>query len=114
MKVEILARQLDVTKGCFYWHFKNRDGLLRGIVDWWRGNQIDFLKDLDEQRLDDPTGLIKSVIGSTHHTDDSRHDIAMREFARFEGSAVAKSINDGAIICRRSFRRQNSMLQSRR
>ena len=89
VKVEILARELDVTKGSFYWHFKNRDELLHGMVDWWRENQIKFLENLDDQLLDDPTGLIKSVIGFTHHTDDSRHDVAMRDFARFDDYAVA-------------------------
>jgi AcrR family transcriptional regulator len=89
VKVEILARELDVTKGSFYWHFKNRNELLQGMVDWWRQEQIAFLEDLDDQRLDDPTGLIKAVINFTHHTDDSRHDVAMREFARSEASAAA-------------------------
>ena len=88
VKVEILARELNVTKGSFYWHFKNRDELLQGMVDWWRDNQLAFLEDLDDQRLDNPTGLIKAVINFTHHTDDSRHDVAMREFARFEQSAA--------------------------
>ena len=88
VKVEILARELAVTKGSFYWHFKNRDELLHGMVDWWRENQITFLEGLDDQQLDDPTGLIAAVIGFTHHTDDSRHDVAMREFARFEDYAA--------------------------
>ncbi|MBI5618385.1 MAG: TetR/AcrR family transcriptional regulator [Gammaproteobacteria bacterium] len=89
VKVEVLARELDVTKGSFYWHFKNRDDLLHGMVDWWRDQQIQFLTRLDLQRIDDPAGLIKSVIAFTHHTDDSRHDVAMREFARFDTYAAA-------------------------
>ncbi|MEL6927820.1 MAG: helix-turn-helix domain-containing protein, partial [Cyanobacteria bacterium J06600_6] len=28
VKVEVLARQLEVSKGSFYWHFKNRQELL--------------------------------------------------------------------------------------
>jgi len=89
VRVERLARGLGVTKGSFYWHFKNRDELLHGMVDWWRDNQIAFLEDLDDQLLDNPTRQIKSVIGFTHHTDDSRHDVAMREFARFDEYANA-------------------------
>ena len=88
VKVEVLARELDVTKGSFYWHFKNRDDLLHGMVDWWRDQQIQFLTRLDDQRIDDPAGLIKAVIAFTHHTDDSRHDVAMREFARFDAYAA--------------------------
>lgn len=88
IKVEVLARKLKLTKGSFYWHFKNRDDLLRSMVDWWRDNQLHFIASLDIQHLEDPAGLIKAVIGFTHHTEDSRHDVAMREFARFNKYAA--------------------------
>ncbi|BAU64098.1 transcriptional regulator [Stanieria sp. NIES-3757] len=35
VKVEVLARQLEVSKGSFYWHFKNRDELLEAILQRW-------------------------------------------------------------------------------
>jgi AcrR family transcriptional regulator len=88
VKVETLARELAVTKGSFYWHFKNRDELLHDMVDWWRDNQIGFIDSLDVKHITDAPNLIKSVIDFTHHTDDSRHDVAMREFARFEKYAA--------------------------
>ena len=88
VKIEILARELDVTKGSFYWHFKNRDELLHDMVDWWRDNQIGFIDGLDVLHITDAPNLIKSVIEFTHHTDDSRHDVAMREFARFDDYAA--------------------------
>ncbi len=88
VKVEILARELAVTKGSFYWHFKNRDELLHQVVDWWRDNQKTFITRLDVTHITDAPNLIKSVIDFTHHTDDSRHDVAMREFARFDRYAA--------------------------
>jgi len=36
VRVEILAKQLGVTKGSFYWHFKDRDALFEAILDAWR------------------------------------------------------------------------------
>ncbi|MFA5939591.1 MAG: TetR/AcrR family transcriptional regulator [Sinimarinibacterium sp.] len=33
--VEPLARQLGVTKGSFYWHFANREALLRAALELW-------------------------------------------------------------------------------
>jgi AcrR family transcriptional regulator len=36
VRVEILARQLGVTKGSFYWHFRDRDALFEAILDAWR------------------------------------------------------------------------------
>ena len=35
VKVEVLARQLEVSKGSFYWHFKNRHELLEAILQRW-------------------------------------------------------------------------------
>jgi AcrR family transcriptional regulator len=33
--VEPLATRLGTTKGSFYWHFTNRDALLRAVLERW-------------------------------------------------------------------------------
>ena len=35
VRVEVLARELDVAKAGFYWHFKNRADLLQQLLDYW-------------------------------------------------------------------------------
>lgn len=40
VKVEVLARQLEVSKGSFYWHFKNRQQLLEGILQRWENETL--------------------------------------------------------------------------
>ena len=35
LAVEPLARKLGVTKGSFYWHYKNRQALLEGVLALW-------------------------------------------------------------------------------
>ena len=35
VNVEYLARKLGVTKGSFYWHFKNRETLLKEMLNYW-------------------------------------------------------------------------------
>lgn len=37
--VEPLAQVLGVTKGSFYWHFKNRDELIRAALEAWEQDQ---------------------------------------------------------------------------
>lgn len=37
VRVESLARKLGVTKGSFYWHFKNRQDLIDALLDRWFG-----------------------------------------------------------------------------
>lgn len=39
--VEPLARSLGVTKGSFYWHFPNRDALVRAALDLWARQETD-------------------------------------------------------------------------
>lgn len=36
VRVEVLAKRLNVTKGSFYWHFKDRDALLEQMLERWR------------------------------------------------------------------------------
>jgi AcrR family transcriptional regulator len=35
LNVEALAKRLGVTKGSFYWHFKDRDALLAAVLERW-------------------------------------------------------------------------------
>ena len=36
VRVELLAKRLGVTKGSFYWHFKDRDELFENMLSHWR------------------------------------------------------------------------------
>ncbi|MDR0808514.1 MAG: TetR/AcrR family transcriptional regulator, partial [Gemmobacter sp.] len=35
VKVQIMARQLDVARSSFYWHFESREALHRAMLDDW-------------------------------------------------------------------------------
>ena len=35
IRVELLAKLMNVTKGSFYWHFKNREELLDALLQEW-------------------------------------------------------------------------------
>ena len=52
--VEPLARRLGVTKGSFYWHFADREALLRSALTHWEQSHtervIDAVKDLRDPR----------------------------------------------------------------
>jgi AcrR family transcriptional regulator len=51
--VEPIAKRLGVTKGSFYWHFKDRDQLLAATMETWERERTEALIDrLDA--IDDP------------------------------------------------------------
>jgi AcrR family transcriptional regulator len=47
--VEPLAVRLGATKGSFYWHFTNRDALLRAALDLWEARYNESIEAADEQ-----------------------------------------------------------------
>ena len=40
VRIEILARALGITKGSFYWHFRDRGALLEAVLARWRDGRI--------------------------------------------------------------------------
>lgn len=41
VRVEPLAKDLGVTKGSFYWHFRDRDDLLAALLEAWAARETD-------------------------------------------------------------------------
>lgn len=52
LAVEPLARRLGVTKGSFYWHFENRDALLKRAIELWERQEQETLIDAVEPIAD--------------------------------------------------------------
>jgi AcrR family transcriptional regulator len=44
--VESLAKRLGVSKGSFYWHFENRDALLRAAAERWEQVRADEMSEM--------------------------------------------------------------------
>ena len=49
VKVEVLARQLKVSKGSFYWHFKNRQELLEDILQRWENETLWLIEESQKE-----------------------------------------------------------------
>ena len=66
VRVEPLARRLGVTKGSFYWHFKDRHQLMEALLDRWFSIWDDqMLPDMEEAAnpADRIWALFESVLG---------------------------------------------------
>ncbi|MBO6575046.1 MAG: TetR/AcrR family transcriptional regulator [Rhodothermales bacterium] len=81
VKVERLARRLGVTKGSFYWHFKDREDLLRQTAVEWHADQLSHLKRLESRAYESAADRLQQLIAFTT-SKDGTPDVAMRLWAR--------------------------------
>ncbi|HET8941119.1 MAG TPA: helix-turn-helix domain-containing protein [Rudaea sp.] len=60
LAVEALARRLGVTKGSFYWHFPNRESLLKAALERWEAQDTTGVFDQVEH-LSDPRERLREL-----------------------------------------------------
>jgi AcrR family transcriptional regulator len=91
VRVDQIASLLGVTKGSFYWHFKDRSHFLDALVETWEAHRAGDVTDTwRSEGLDPevrPQQLWKLISGS----DDTRAELAIRDWAR-RNDAVAKRV----------------------
>ncbi len=80
VRVEPLAKLMNVTKGSFYWHFKNREDLLEAMVQEWVTRETDdVIKQVEEVGGDASAKLLK--LFQLAYEDDGQLENAMRTWA---------------------------------
>ena len=89
VNVEYLARRMGVTKGSFYWHFKNRETLLQEMLDYWTKILTTEVIDrsLDGSANSSETLLKLLTIISTENV--GRYEAAVRSWAAHDQTARA-------------------------
>lgn len=60
VSVEAIARKMNVTKGSFYWHFRNRSALLKAAMQLWERRETDEIIALADS-ISDPRKRIQEV-----------------------------------------------------
>jgi len=93
VKVEPLAARLGVTKGSFYWHFRDRADLLAALPGWWAERQTGQVVAVAEATPGGPVAALAAVADYLAREDPDRYDNAMRAWAQHE-PAVAAVVND--------------------
>ena len=88
--VEPLARRLGVTKGSFYWHFKDRQALLNSVVEYWTTRMIDAVR-AHETLTGSASERLLQVMEEITQQDRGRYEAAMRMWAASD-KHVAKAV----------------------
>jgi AcrR family transcriptional regulator len=79
VRVEVLARDLGVSKGSFYWHFRDRGDLLEKLLACWEDRELDWLS------VEDGAGAATRWARFVERTADPsrmKMEVALRAWAR--------------------------------
>jgi AcrR family transcriptional regulator len=86
VRVDVLARQLGVTRGSFYWHFKDRGDLLSQVLQAWRDAATEAVTLRFDGRHVDPEQLIRNIVTlplrGRSAVRAARVELAIRDWAR--------------------------------
>ncbi len=92
IRVEVLAKRLKVTKGSFYWHFKDRRDLFDAVLQRWKDGRI---KDIQKQTRAVPGEELPrayhviEVYSANRNRKGMLIEFAMRDWARRDPTAAA-------------------------
>ncbi|MCB1994917.1 MAG: TetR/AcrR family transcriptional regulator [Burkholderiaceae bacterium] len=102
VRVDVLAKQLQVTRGSFYWHFKDREDLLRTVLQAWRARATEQLTARLERAHDDPREQLRDLLSLPFRGRSAvraaRIELAIRAWARRD--AMARAFVDEADAAR--------------
>jgi AcrR family transcriptional regulator len=106
MRIEVLAKNFGVTKGSFYWHFKDRQDLVDGVLETWRDGRI---RDINKQtgastgREREQLLHLIDVYGATRNRKGISIELAVREWARrdAQAAAIVEEVDTWRLECTR-------------
>jgi AcrR family transcriptional regulator len=99
VKVDVLATKLGVTRGSFYWHFRDRQELLRRVLQAWTETTTQQLTQrLKTAHTDAPLRQLRDVISLPFRGRSAaraaRIELAIRAWARRDAMA-RQAVDDG-------------------
>ena len=91
LKVGSMSEKLNVSRGSFYWHFRDREDLLRRVLQAWHDQATEQLTRRLERARDDAQAQLADVISLPFRgraaTRAARIELAIRAWARRDAMA---------------------------
>lgn len=91
VRVDVLARIMNVTRGSFYWHFTDRDDLLQRVLLSWQEEQTEQVIARYRKKGVEAKDLIKELVELPFHgraaMKGSSVELAIRAWARRDETA---------------------------
>jgi AcrR family transcriptional regulator len=108
VRVDVLASQMKVTRGSFYWHFRDREDLLRRVLQHWSEQTTEQLTRRLASARTDPHQQLQDVISLPFRgraaARAARIELAIRAWARRD--PMAQQALDAADAARLAYHQQ--------
>ena len=88
VRVLSLARSLGVTRGSFYWHFRNRQDLLDSMLDWWDRAMTDSVIEAIGSLDVEGRALLDALVEDVVRNRRSGYDTAIHAWAEHDPRAA--------------------------
>ena len=92
LRVEVIAKRCGVTKGSFYWHFRDRQALLDAVLQHWKTGRI---RDIEKTTAGisgqerEQLQYVIDVYGANRNRKGMSIELAIRDWARHDAGAAA-------------------------
>jgi AcrR family transcriptional regulator len=95
LTIEGLARSLGIARAGFYWHFKNRDDLLRQMLEFWVDEATEVVTSSAALSATEPRERLIRAAEMVLERDLGRYDMAIRQWAKHDAVAarVVRRVN---------------------
>lgn len=87
VRVERLAKKLKVTKGSFYWHFKDRQSLLDDLIEHWNSEMTKTVVENAKMFHGDPVQRIFNTLKDIITNERTKYDPVVRAWANHDEKA---------------------------
>ncbi len=92
VRVEVIAKHCKVTKGSFYWHFKDRHDLLEAMLQYWKEGRIrDIVKQTQAEAGKERERIfhVIDVYSAARNRKGMHIELAIRDWARRDPAVEA-------------------------
>jgi AcrR family transcriptional regulator len=81
VKIDTLAKSLNISKSGFYWHFKNRNELLDHLLEYWLHEVTEVITENPKLLKLDPVNRLCQIAEMILDYDLVRYEIGIRQWA---------------------------------
>ena len=106
VKIEQLARALGTSRSGFYWHFKNRQDLLKQMLEYWVNEYTNVvLEDVEFKKLD-PEKRLLTLMDIIRDKSLAKYELAINAWAKIDPqarTALKKAVTNRLDFLRSTF-----------